>query len=94
MICMKQVSTIHWEQGKRGDLAIPYVSFSFARKDKLGHILIEIFMEIDDGGSFNTHNCCFYVHTETGLLDEFKKNLSILKRTQVGNQISFRTGVE
>ena len=63
-----------WQNGTRGDATTPCISFQFFHKDKLGHILIEVFLEIDDGGALSAHNCCFYINTETGLLHQFNPN--------------------
>ena len=56
-------------------------------KDKLGHILVEVYLELNDGGDYDYHNCCFYVDTELGLLEEFSKKLYILKEPQLGKVI-------
>lgn len=77
-----------WQNGTRGDATTPCVIFRFTHRDKLGHVLIEVFMEIDDGGALSTHNCCFYIKTEIGLLYQFKENLLSLKMTQLGIPIS------
>ena len=77
-----------WQNGTRGDMTTPCITFQFSHKDKLGHVLIEVFMEIDDGGTLSAHNCCFYINTEIGLLYQFKKNLLKLKTPQLGAQIS------
>ena len=82
------VDSTYWQNGTRGDSTTPSITFCFSHKDKLGHILIEVFMEIDDGGTLDTHNCCFYINTEIGSLYQFKENLLKLKAPQLGIQIS------
>lgn len=82
------VDTAFWQNGTRGDTTAPCISFQFLHKDKLGHALIEVFMEINDGGTLNTHNCCFYINTEMGLLYQFKEHLLKLKTPQTGIQLS------
>lgn len=77
-----------WQNGMRGDTATPCIAFHFSHKDELGHVLIEVFMEIDDGGTLSTHNCCFYINTEVGLLYQFKENLPKLKAPQLGIRVS------
>ena len=77
-----------WQNGTRGDVTTPCVAFRFSHKDVLGHVLIEVFMEIDDGGTLNTHTCCFFVNTEIGLLSKFKEKLPKLKMPQLGIRIS------
>ena len=78
----------YWQNGTRGDITTPCVTFQFLHKDKAGHVLIEVFMEIDDGGTLCTHNCCFFVNTEIGLLYQFKENLLKLKNPHLGIQVS------
>lgn len=82
-----KVSGSLWENGERGDDSSAYISMEFLYKDKLGHIQIEVYMEIEDGGKFSKHNCCFYVNTEIGLLTEFCQNLSKLKNTILGEKV-------
>ena len=82
------VDSTCWQNGTRGDATTPCISLLFSHKDELGHILIEVFMEIDDGGTLSTHNCCFYVNTEIGLLHQFKESLLKLKIPQLGIKIS------
>ena len=77
-----------WQNGTRGDTTTPCTALRFSRKDELGHVLIEVFMEIDDGGALSTHNCCFYINTEVGLLYQFKENLPKLKAPQLGIRVS------
>lgn len=83
-----KASTTYWENGTRGDDTTPYISFRFFHKDEFGHMLIEVFMEIDDGGTLATHNCCFFINTEMGLLYQFKQNLLKLKNPQLGVSVS------
>jgi hypothetical protein len=64
--------------GGKGDGGTPFVSLEFWCKDKLGHVIVEVYMEIDDGASYDKHNCCFFIKTETGLLNSFGKSLSLL----------------
>ena len=39
-----------WENGEKGDRSTACITLKFAHKDKLGHVLIETYMELDDGG--------------------------------------------
>lgn len=73
-----------WANEERGNFSTACVSFRFINKDKLGHILIEVFMEIDDDGDFTEHNCCFFISTEYGLLMKFCERLSKLKKNGSG----------
>ena len=68
-----------WENGVTvGETPVP-LSLKFLRKDKLGHVLVEVYMELDDGRTLGGHNCCFYVETDLGLLEKFHKRLHLLK---------------
>ena len=40
-------------------------------------------MELDDGGEFSDHNCCFYINTEYGLLQRFRDQLPKLKQPEL-----------
>ena len=46
-----------------------------------------MFAEIDDGGDYDRHNCCFFVCTEHGLLMNFCKMLIGLKDSPVEHEI-------
>ncbi len=70
--------------GERGNRFAPAVEFLIQQKDALGHILIEVYMEINDGGSLDTHHCCFFVATELGLLQQFGIKVQTLKRPDLG----------
>ena len=76
-----------WESGGRGDGTVACVSLRFLKKDALGHITVEVFAEIDDGGSYSEHNCCFFVNTEYSLLLNFCDRLVQLKERPVGYEI-------
>ena len=73
-----------WTSGETGDTSTPCVSFEFKYKDKLGHVQVEVYMELDDGGALSKHNCCFYINTEIGQLDQFKKELLNLRKPIIG----------
>ena len=83
-----KVESACWKNGERGDGYSPCIELQFLHKDKCGHILIDVFMEIDDGGSLETHNCCFYLNTELGLLYRFREKLLNLKTQQLGVQVA------
>lgn len=77
-----------WESCDRGDKSSASVSFCFMRKDGRGHILIEVYLELDDGGKHSRHNCCFFVNTELGLLEQFREKLIALKQLPLGAKVS------
>lgn len=76
-----------WANEDKGNDSTACVSLRFFRKDKLGHIVIEVFAELDDGGDYAEHNCCFFVGTEYGLLMNFCESLVQLKKNPVGYEI-------
>ena len=45
------------------------------------------FMELDDGGNYSSHNCCFFLNTEIGLLTMFCERLPQLKQKSSGIKI-------
>lgn len=84
----ENMGTTCWQNGTRGDSTTPCITLVFSHDDKKGHVRIEVFMEIDDGGLLSSHNCCFYINTEIGLLYQFKENLLKLKIPKIGIHIS------
>ena len=76
-----------WANENKGNDYATCVSFRFLNKDKLGHIVIEVFAEIEDGGDYTDHNCCFYIKTEYGLLMNFCENLVKFKKNSAGYEI-------
>ena len=80
-------SRYFWEAGGKKEDPGPYVSFEFWCEDKLGHIIAEIYMDINDG-AVSKHNCCFYIKTEVGLLNSFGKSLAVLSERGIGKKIT------
>ncbi|MDR1101572.1 MAG: hypothetical protein LBL34_04390 [Clostridiales bacterium] len=76
-----------WENGTKGDDSTPFVSLEFWCADKLGHIIVEVYMEIDDGAAYSKHNCCFFVKTEIGLLQTFGNSLFVLNERGIGKKV-------
>ena len=76
-----------WECGERGDHSTASLSFKFLRRDSLGHILIEVFVEVDDGGSYADHHCCFFIETELGLLTMFRNQLKRIPESDLYYEI-------
>ena len=76
-----------WANEDKGNDSTSCVSLRFFNKDKLGHIIIEVLAELDDGGNFTEHNCCFFVGTEYGLLMSFCESLAQLKEEPVGYEV-------
>lgn len=88
LFLVENVNGICWQNGTKGDGSTSCMALTFYRKDDLGHISIEVYMEIDDGGRLCKHNCCFYVNTEYGLLYQFRDNLQKLKVPKLGDKVS------
>lgn len=88
-----QVVESNWANEEKGDQSTACVSLRFLHKDKLGHILVEIYMELDDGGSYSSHNCCFYLHTELGFLERFCESLPQLKQKSLGVKVTLNEDV-
>ncbi len=79
--------TSFWLCGERGNETFPSISFEFIYEDKLGHVKIEIFIELNDGGNLDKHTACFYINTEIGLLYQFREKIKHLKEMAVGEKI-------
>lgn len=73
-----------WANEDKGNDSTACLSLRFFSKDKLGHIIIEVYAELDDGGNYAEHNCCFFVGIEYGLLMNFCESLVCLKNYPVG----------
>lgn len=77
----------YWQIPQPDDKETPILSFEFIRKDLLGHIEIEVYMLLEDGGSCKKHSCCFRLETELGLLKSFGENLIKLNNYDVGTSV-------
>ena len=78
------------ENGDKGDAYPPYVSLRFYCKDRAGHIGVEVFMEIDDGGSLDRHHCCFELSAEAGMLNRFGRELRHVTEPVVGMRVELQ----
>lgn len=76
-----------WANEDKGNDSTACLSLRFFKKDEQGHIIIEVFAELDDGGKFTEHNCCFFIGTEYGLLVSFCERLDCFKNHPVGYKI-------
>lgn len=65
----------YWENDVPGIGGPPCVTLRFLPQDTCGHVLLEIYMELNDGGDFGSHNCRFYIHTDRALLKGFMEGL-------------------
>jgi hypothetical protein len=87
----QKIDNRRWMVGAWGDSSVAAMSLEFRYQDKQGHILIEVFLELDDGGSLDEHHCCFYVKTEWGLLDAFCRYLDRLKAWGIGARVELNS---
>ena len=76
-----------WGNGEGGDDSTSCVSLEFWCEDELGHILVEVYLELEDGIPYGKYNCRFLIKTEIGLLSSFGKSLPILNRQGVGQRV-------
>lgn len=76
----------YWLNGEIGDYSVPCISLRL-EKNKLGQVQIEVYIEIADGGTLSEHNCCFFINTEIGLLEQFRKSLPKLKNPEIGTKV-------
>lgn len=83
----RKISSV-WKCGERGNETLPCISFKFIYRDKLGHVRIEIFTELNDGGNLDEHTACFYVNSEIGLLEQFKEKIESFREISIGEKIS------
>lgn len=75
-----QVKEVTWANEEKGDNSTPCLLLRFFHKDALGHIGVEVYLELEDGGDYSSHNCCFYLSSEIGLLDTFCNQLPRLQQ--------------
>lgn len=77
----------YWKSSEFSDTDTA-LSFKIIPKDKLGHLLIEVYMRVKDGGRDHNHHCCFFIQTESGLLDTFGKHLLFIRELPYGEKIA------
>ena len=80
MCTEEKIEKAKWSTGEFGNESTSAVSFEFYAPDIRGHLLVEVCMEIDDGGDMNKHIACFFVKSELGLLIDFAQKLTRLKK--------------
>lgn len=72
--------------GKMGGKNIPAFELNLSQ-DKTGHVLIDVWFELDDD-SMPKHRCSCYVKTEIGLLAKFADAIIILADGSLDTEIS------
>ena len=80
-------SEISWQVSESAAIE-KSLSLKVLPKDKKGHLLVEVYMIIKDGGCGEDHHCCFYIQTEIGLLNTFGKRLLAINKPILGTQIA------
>ena len=66
----------YWENDVPGIGGPPCVTMKFLPQPQEAGALIEIYMELNDGGSFMDHHCRFYVGTSRQALKQFAEELT------------------
>ena len=78
--------SIYWENFQANSHGLCRLSFQFSWADKLGHIRVEVYLEIADRGCDDMQSCKFFVYSETQSLINFKTQLNRLEnpgRTEI-----------
>lgn len=78
-----------WKNGIKGSVYSPYFSLEF-KCDEYGHVEIEIYSEIDDGGPLEKHNCSFFIRSEIGLVNRFGKSLLNMNDGDIGTKAEMK----
>ena len=65
----------YWENDVPGIGGPPCVTLRMLPQKNDDSVLMEIFMELNDGGSFMEHNCRFYVATNRSSLQQFSDGI-------------------
>lgn len=85
----QRTNEITWGTSQKGDKTTPDLVLTFSYKDRSRHIRVEIYMELDDGGSYANHNCCFYIDGfELSQIEHFIHGLDKLKKSPIGTKIA------
>jgi len=71
---------------KKGNYT-PAFSMELSSIDKLGHINIEVDVEIDDNDS-RKHRSCFFVKSELGRVEQFGNEIQLIHKAPLGYKIS------
>jgi len=76
----------HW-QAYENNHAGKNLSFRVFPKDKLGHLLVEVVIIVEDKMPADQYHCCFCIETEIGLLNSFGKRLHYINRPNIGTKV-------
>ena len=78
----------YWENDVPGIGGPPCVTMRFLPEEAPENALIEIYMELNDGGSFMEHNCRFFVPTTRMQLKAFAEELPRLNSGNPGTEVT------
>ena len=65
----------YWENDVPGIGGPPCVTLRFLPRQGSSQVLLETYMELNDGGDFGSHNCRFYIHTDRSHMEKFLHDL-------------------
>ena len=78
----------YWENDVPGIGGPPCVTLRLLPEEDPRLVLIEIYMELNDGGSFMEHNCRFYVAATREQLSRFSQGIQEFCASEVGAQLT------
>lgn len=78
--CYVQIGEKEWDM-------TPMFSMKIIRTDKLGHVVVEVDVGIEDDETW-AHRCCFYVGSDIGAIERFGLRIGKLEGAPVGTVIS------
>lgn len=80
-------ATCYLEFGKKKGNYTPAFSMYILSAKTLGHIKIEVDIEIEDNDT-RSHRCCFYVKSELGLIEQLGIKLKNLIKEPEGSEVA------
>jgi hypothetical protein len=75
------------EFGDKSGNCTPAFSMGIRKKDSIGHVQIELDLEIDDNQE-RKHRCQFYIYSNIGEIEQFGKRLMNLISNDIDTEIS------
>ena len=70
----------YWESDIPGLGLTPCITMKWIPDASRDHVLLDLYMELDDGGDFSRHTCSFYIHCTR---DQLKKFSEMLRKTNL-----------
>ena len=74
----------YWENDVPGMGGPTCMTLRLIPRDRESHVLAEVYLELDDGRDYASHNCCFYVRTDRSSLARFAEDLALLQQPRTG----------